>query len=208
MKALCVDLCSGLGGMSRAFVDAGWEVVTVDVEAKFNPTICQDIRTVTKEIVEQACRSHLTQYDKVVVLASPPCQRFSIAMPKWPLLGIREAFEIVGAVFGLIEEIKPDFWLVENPKGRLRWFVPNKPIATINLSDYGYPSKKPTDLWGNIPLPMIETIISFARIYSEKRQRQETWIQHQGRDPAKRAEMPLGLSKAILQATTQETAKA
>lgn len=198
---LCIDLCSGLGGLSQAFVNAEWEVVTVDIEKKFNPTICKDVRKVTVKDIQNVCVKALYKYETVVMLASPPCERYSIACSKWPLPGIREAFEIVGAVFGLITEIKPDFWLVENPKGRLRWFVPNKPIATINLSDYGYPSKKPTDLWGNVPLPMVETIKSFPTIYSEKRQRKETWIQHQGRNPAKRAEMPYELSDKIRLAT-------
>jgi hypothetical protein len=43
VKPLCVDLCSGEEGFSQAFKE-DYEVVTVDVEKKFRPTICADVR--------------------------------------------------------------------------------------------------------------------------------------------------------------------
>ena len=46
-----IDLFSGLGGASQAFEAAGWEVVTVDINPEFNPTICCNVEDLwlTKE---------------------------------------------------------------------------------------------------------------------------------------------------------------
>lgn len=44
MKVL--DLFSGLGGWSAAFKDRGHNVLTVDIEPKFNPDYCMNIMDV------------------------------------------------------------------------------------------------------------------------------------------------------------------
>ena len=41
---LCIDLCCGRKGFSRAFADAGWDVITVDLNPKFNASITADVR--------------------------------------------------------------------------------------------------------------------------------------------------------------------
>jgi site-specific DNA-cytosine methylase len=145
-KKLCIDLCAGLGGFSQAFkLNPEWDVITIDVLRKFKPTICCDIRYLPLK----------KNLKPEVLLASPPCQRFSIACPHWPKIGIKLAMELVGAVFECIPYLNPKYWLVENPMGRLRWFI-GKPKQTIRYSDYelAYKIHKKTDLWGNIELPM------------------------------------------------------
>lgn len=59
-----LDLCCGLKGFSRAFRDAGCDVTTVDIDARLNPDICADVRTL-----------NLTGYE--IVLAAPPCIEYS-----------------------------------------------------------------------------------------------------------------------------------
>jgi site-specific DNA-cytosine methylase len=77
---LCIDLCSGLGGFSRAFKDAGWEVVTVDVEERFLPTVVADVRNLGSRTLELATKKKsFRAYAKVIVLSSPPCTFFSRA---------------------------------------------------------------------------------------------------------------------------------
>lgn len=186
MTKLCIDLCSGLGGMSQAFVNAGWEVVTVDNEPKFKPTLCTNILSTCKQEIQCFCKEELSSYEKIVIVASPPCERFSFGNRMFPKKGVRKALEIVGAVFELIAEIRPHYWIVENPKGRLRWFIGN-PTSSVNLSDYGYIYKKPTDLWHNLAFPLIDSEKPYDK----------TWLR---RNPTVRALMPLGLSEAILKA--------
>ncbi len=38
-----LDLFSGTGSVSRVFVDEGYEVVSLDIDPKFNPTIVADV---------------------------------------------------------------------------------------------------------------------------------------------------------------------
>lgn len=198
---LAIDLCSGRGGLSKAFVGASWSVLTVDNDPQFNPTICADVRQLTLDDIcaTLGIESLRPAYEKIVMVMSPPCQRFSIANYRWPKKGIREALEIVGACLELVADIQPDYWLMENPRGRMRWFVPARPLATIRLKGLGYRTAKPTDLWGNIP---------FSLLPDSPRQRGHNLhpsgkgtLFDKVRDPARRAEMPLGLSKAILEAT-------
>ena len=197
---LCIDLCSGLGGFSQAFVDAGWEVVRIDNDPQFAEvphTLIADI--LTMDWTELATRQPF------VVLASPPCERFSIAMPYWPKPGIGKALTIVGACLEAIIALKPKYWLLENPKGRLRWFL-GAPPHSVKLSDYGHTRPiqggkfrrplKPTDLWGNVPFKMLEAS-------KEVKPNQNIIAGWGSKEKAKRADMS-PLSKAILEAVESQ----
>jgi hypothetical protein len=45
MRKLMLDLFAGTGGASRAFMEAGWEVVTVDNDPRHGPAVVADLRT-------------------------------------------------------------------------------------------------------------------------------------------------------------------
>ena len=196
MSKLCLDLCCGLKGFSVAFLEDGWEVITVDIEPKFEPTICKDIRKLTKKDITKTCLQPLKEYDMVIVLAAPPCERLSLAPHVWPSPGIRTALEIVGAILELITEIKPKYWCLENPStGRMRWFI-EKPQKNIRLNALGYKTVKPTGLWGNIPLGLIPDSPrknskpdAFANYYSKRRDL--------------RSQLPRGLSEALLKGVSE-----
>jgi len=205
---LCIDLCSGRGGFSQAFVQAGWEVVTVDIESKFNPTICADVTALSAEKIEEAtAKKSFAAYDRIIVLASPPCERFSLACRTWPKKGVQKAMETVGACLELIAEIKPNYWVLENPKARLRWFL-GTPKGTIRLSDYGTPYLKPTDYWGNVPLPFLKATVP-PRMYLRPMKhdlKTPSPIYLSGADKAGRSKLPAGFSRAILKAVSVEAA--
>jgi hypothetical protein len=185
-------------------------VSTVDINPEFEPTLCADVRKLTlKRILHTEGffpEKYCVRPSRVVILASPPCERFSLANRTWPKHGIRQAFEIIGQCCEIIVEAR-DLWgkdsvfyAIENPKGRLRWFL-GKPKTSIALSDYGGKYKKPTDLWTNIPLPLLDSIKPYEPSWSS--------VQNKGlgstgllrlRDPSKRAELPAGLSQALKEA--------
>lgn len=219
---LCIDLCSGLGGFSRAFVDAGWEVVTVDVEPKFKPTICADVTTMTVQDIEKVLRlGSLGAYSLVVVVASPPCERFSLAAfgrgnVVWPGAGIKKALEIVGACLELIHEIQPDGWALENPTARLRWIL-GRPTIEVSYQDFGGKHYKPTDIWASIAIPLLEGVrrrkVNWLNVpgYAEatpvqrRRMRHRAWAEETGEAP-ERAKIPRALSQAILEAVERTAA--
>ena len=68
-----LELFSGTGVMSETFRKAGHEVVTVELDPKFNPTVCKDILDIDWYDFED-------EYGKFDVMwASPPCTTFSVA---------------------------------------------------------------------------------------------------------------------------------
>ena len=152
-----LDLFSGLGGWSAAFKDRGHEVITVDMDKKFNPIIIADIMDMTYKDLEK-----FGKFD--VILASPPCNCFSVlTIPKYwkKELGVSypknektiKAIELVKHTLDMIEILNPRFWILENPMGMLRkqYFMKKYRMMTITQCQYGREDRKPTDLWGKFP---------------------------------------------------------
>ena len=88
------------------------------------------------------------------ILAAPPCTMFSMArtVAKTPR-DLKGAMEVVYHCLRIIWECQYNgsrlqFWAMENPKGRLRWFM-GVPALTFNPFDFGDAYRKPTDIWGN-----------------------------------------------------------
>ena len=79
MKA-CLDLCSGRGGFSQAFKEnKEWKVVTVDINPKFKPSMVLDLT----DVVENKERyESFWNLKPDIILASPPCERWSIQLNK------------------------------------------------------------------------------------------------------------------------------
>ena len=192
---LCVDLCSGLGGFSSAFRDSpDWEVITVDIERRFKPTICADVMTLPLR----------EDFKADVGLASPPCDKMSIASvshhwtDKKPNPATMPTIRLFHHVRDWLEA-HCEKHLRENPMGMARnESVYGKPMMTLNLSDYGTKWKKRTDFWGNIMLPMID-----GRRDWEPAPRGSNGGVQGVRDPAKRALLPYALSRAIFEAVSK-----
>ena len=74
MKPLAVDLYCGLGGWAEGFLAEGYDVIGFDIERRPYPAqlVLQDVLTL-----------HGSQFkDADVIVASPPCQKYSyMAMP-------------------------------------------------------------------------------------------------------------------------------
>lgn len=179
---LCIDLCCGLGGFSQAFADDhDWEVVRIDISPRMAANIIADVK-------------HLPLKENLrpdVLLMSPPCEGFSTANSKWPQHGIKQAMEIVGACLEAVAILKPRYWMLENPKGRLRWFMATRPRTVLNLGDYGYRTIKPTDLWGNVDVGLVP---------GHRQNNGGLRFKEGPRRPSERAMMPYNFSKAVKEA--------
>ncbi len=145
-----VDLFSGLGGFSQAFVDRGHTVERYDNDPKFKEiphTMTIDVLDMTPIDLEHAD----------IILASPPCTCFSFAAqskyyPKRrdPHAAVREAVHLVKHAISIIKHAHPEYWILENPVGRLRGYI-GKPSITTAWCAWGTNYKKPTYLWGKLP---------------------------------------------------------
>ena len=189
---LLIDLCSGLGGMCQAFKDSSeWKVITVDIEPKFIPTICKDVKLLIQDKEFMALRPE-------IILASPPCTFLSRAAGLGMIReGTGEALRITAAICDIIYAMQPKGFVIENPDtGYMRFFL-GKPNARIRLNAYRYVSVKPTALWTNLNLPLVP--FDTPRANPD----QYTWENHNSKNPELRARMPIGLSKAVLEAVSQ-----
>lgn len=110
-------------------------------------------------------RRHLPWPTSDVILASPPCEAFSVSSigthwgggrrayrPKtyWALQSMR----LVRRTVRIIELLEPQFWVVENPRGVLRKLdlIPQDwQHETQWYCHWGEQRAKPTDLWGYMP---------------------------------------------------------
>lgn len=201
----CVDLFAGLGGFSQAFEESeGWEVTTVDREARFNPDVQCDVMELDP-----------SGPDPDIVLASPPCVDFSVACitDKWDYDEYRRPFhlpkkaqvaESIALVFRalwLVNEWNPDYWFLENPQGMLNVWL-NDPVARVDYCAYGSDFKKPTQLWGHHP-PMDYRTCPGSKCGHNSFHESNVNDDHgtlRDDDSAERAKVPYQLSRAILEA--------
>jgi hypothetical protein len=198
---VCLDLFAGLGGFSAAFEDSDeWEVVTVDLEERFDPDIQADVMNIRPEDLP----------DADVVLASPPCKTFSKAAA-WhghystdaaPQTDeAREAVALVFHTIGLIRALDSDYWFIENPEGHLRKFL-GHPTGSVTYCQYGAEYMKPTDLWGDSPPMDYRRCRNGDDCHRRSRSSQEKGDgEHPSdalpRNPAERAKVPYQLSESI-----------
>jgi hypothetical protein len=148
-----LDLFCGWRGWSKPFIERGHEVVGLDYIAKFKPDICADILTVPDEVIGGG-------YD--VILASPPCDTFSVASigkywhqhDKSPKNDrARNGIEILRKTLAIIDRLKPTYYVIENPRGMMRKMPEMQSLQrhTVTYCQYGEKRMKPTDLWYEMP---------------------------------------------------------
>lgn len=163
MRAMNVlDLFSGLGGWAAPFRDAGDTVVTLDMDPRFGCTFTRDILTVSS--LDELLPVGATGWD--VVLASPPCEAFSVlrigtnwtgpdaAPPHQPRTDqARLSVRIVEHTRRLIEASGVPWFIIENPVAKLRKLpaVAGLERRTVTYCQLGELTRKPTDLWGVFP---------------------------------------------------------
>ena len=138
-----VDLFSGTGSATAAFLDRGHDVEEVEIERG------GDVLTWEPE----------GHYD--FIWASPPCQAFSVAgfshghfkdgisQTETAKMGLR----LLERVLYLYGKADSTFFIWENPRGLMRKFVPSSiERRTVWYCQYGAKYAKPTDLFGRFPL--------------------------------------------------------
>ena len=154
MKVL--ELFAGTRSIGKAFEAKGHEVFSVEWDKKFeNINLYVDIGTLTaEEIIKKFGRPD-------VIWASPDCATFSVAAISHhrrkdattgnlePISEYAKFCDTVDQnVLKLIEELKPTFYFIENPRGGMRkmsW-MQGIPRYTVTYCQYGETRMKPTDL--------------------------------------------------------------
>ena len=143
-----LELFCGTKSVGKAFEALGWEVVSVDILASFNPSIVADIGSWDPSVFPVG---HFA-----AIHASPPCTEYSAARTtaKRPR-DLEGSDALVQKTMQIMEYLKPLVWIIENPwTGLLRkrpFMIPLEPrMRVISYCRYGLPYRKHTSIWTNL----------------------------------------------------------
>ena len=156
MKVL--ELFAGSRSFSKVAEEMGMTTFTTDYKPFDKIDLVIDILDLDNDLLmEKLFEKGIDNID--CVWASPPCTYFSVASighhwnkdhtPKTEQakLGVK----IVQKTLDIISFLKPDYFFIENPRGKLRKLdvVKGIPRATVCYCKYGEDRMKPTDIWNN-----------------------------------------------------------
>ena len=149
-------LFKGTGSVDALFERLGWEVVSLDILKKFNPTHQCDIMDF---VYTQYPRGHFD-----IIWASPECkvysklQRTNVGVgrkykDKEELERVRqENSKYVYQVLKMLWYFDPDEYYIENPWDSamkdLEWMLPLRSYR-FDYCQFDFPYKKPTRIWTN-----------------------------------------------------------
>ena len=172
-----LSLCDFTGNWSRPYREAGYDVIQIDLRAG------DDVRLF-----------YALPYPVRGVLAAPPCTDFAASGARWwkdkgePFDGLA----LVDACCRIILVHRPQWWVIENPVGRLKDYL-GEPSFIFDPCDYGDPYTKKTCLWGRFNAPYKTPV--------EATQGSKMHLLPPSPDrPAKRSETPTGFASAFFEA--------
>lgn len=161
-----LELFAGTRSIGKAFEKAGHEVFSVDWNKDF-----QDMDLYV-DIGELTADEILKAFGKPdVIWMSPDCTTYSIAAISHhrvknydtgnldPVSDYAKFCDKVNQhCLDLIDELKPKFWFIENPKGGLRKMTWMQGLMhyIVTYCQYGDTRMKPTDIWTNHPNPLFK----------------------------------------------------
>lgn len=166
MKVL--ELFAGTRSIGKAFEKRGHQVFSVDWDKNFeNINLYVDIGELSAEQVIKLCGGIPD-----VIWASPDCTSYSIAAISHhrtkeengnlaPVSDYAKLCDRVNKhVLDLIQELKPKYYFIENPRGGLRKmdFMKGLYRYTVTYCQYGDKRMKPTDIWTNHPNPQFKPV--------------------------------------------------
>jgi hypothetical protein len=146
-----LELFAGSRSFSKEAEKLGYKTFTSDIEDfKDIDYVCDIFDFDTTKV----------PFKPNVIWASPPCTFFSVGSigkhwnkdhtPKTE--NAKLGMKIVKKTLEIIEKLKPDFFVIENPRGKLRKLnlIDPKTMKTVWYCQYGDKRAKPTDIWTNI----------------------------------------------------------
>lgn len=204
-----LDIFCGLKGFSRAFAERGHQVATVDWGKEFEPDLVADVMALSAaDLSPRRFGIDADRWD--AVLASPPCECFSVMTigrnwtrddrPRNPAAA--KALGLVRHALLLIEDLAPSYRLIENPRAKLRKLI-GPPTDTAWWCQYGDKKAKPTDIWGRLPpglLPLKKCRNGAPDHDRAPRGSKTGGTQDGSKSAAERAVIPYGFSLAVCEA--------
>jgi hypothetical protein len=194
------------GNWSLPYREAGANVVQVDLKHGID-VMEIDCAWLTENVLEE-----FGTVDGI--LAAPPCTDFSVSGAQyWPTKDAdgrtEKSLELVRQVLRCVDFLKPDWWAMENPVGRLNTLMPElKEYGPwwFQPCDYGDPYTKKTGLWGRFTPPLPLFIGGDKSVKPERVCSQGSWLMKLGgkseRTKELRSVTPMGFARAFFAANS------
>jgi len=145
-----LELFAGSRSVGKVAEELGYNVFSVDINNFDNIDYVTDILEFDTNKVP---------FKPDIIWASPPCTHFSVTQigrnwyhdntPKTE--GAKLGIKLVKKTLEIIKLLKPKFYYIENPRGKLRKLdiMKGLPRTTVWYCRYGDSAAKPTDIWSN-----------------------------------------------------------
>jgi hypothetical protein len=197
-----LSLFDTTGQWSKPYADAGYQVFTLDIQGGANRFGGFDL---TQFTCWEDLNEFLDDFDMHGVdgiLAAVPCTDFSVSGARWwkgkdESGSTSTSISLARLTLDIIEVLKPAWWVIENPVGRLPKLVPElQEFGPFYFQpcDYGDPYTKKTGLWGEFSRELIQTPV-------EPTEGSKMWKIPPGPERANlRSATPEGFAKAFFQA--------
>lgn len=190
-----LSLCDYSGAWSAPYRNAGYNVMQVDLkhgdDARLWPSKVSDSPRLPREFASIADIGPVHG-----ILAAPVCTAFAGCGARRLRSDdeIREGLALVDACIRIAWVLKPAWFCLENPVGKLRrWIGPH--VMTFQPCDYGDPYTKRTCLWGWFNPPVKSPV--------EPVEGSKMWANYGGkseRTKEARSATPQGFAKAFYEA--------
>lgn len=164
-----LELFAGTRSIGKAFERKGHKAYSVEWDKDFeNISLYEDINNITAKDIIKLCGGIPD-----VIWASPDCTTYSIAAISHHRKKNEETGNLEPVseyakfcdktnkhVLDLIQELKPRYYFIENPRGGLRKmdFMKGLYRYTVTYCQYGDNRMKPTDIWTNHPNPCFKPV--------------------------------------------------
>jgi hypothetical protein len=150
-----LELFKGSGSITNYFAESEYNVISLDILEKYNPTICSDI-------MEWNYKKYPPQHFEII-WASPECKIFSMLQNTWIGRKWRDKQHLqetrdehscfILKTMEIIEYFKPKYYFVENPLHSKIWDYVDEPFndkyIIVDYCFFGYHYKKPTKILTN-----------------------------------------------------------
>lgn len=136
-----LSLCDFTGQWPAPYLAAGYRVTSIDLKTT------GDLRLINP-----------LDFGPVHgILAAPPCTHFAVSGARWwqskGPAALLDGLSVVDACLRFVALLRPEWWVLENPVGRLKDYI-GLPSFAFHPCDYGDPYTKRTQLWGQFTPPM------------------------------------------------------
>ena len=203
---IILSLCDFTGASVLPYHEAGYHVIQVDPKLEDY----QDENITRLSMTAQDLLSIIEFFPEVHgLIMMPVCTDFTVSCSRlWKVKDqdgrTDKSLELVIACLNIKDIVRPAWWMLENPVGRLPSLLPDRlgrPVMYFNPCDYGDPYNKKTGLWGDFIPPLPLFIGEDRSVKPIKVSSQGSWIMKLGgsseKTKALRSVTPAGFALAF-----------